>query len=126
MDNVCQYFIGQNQLAARSHGFLAADSGAPVHTVRACSSCAGDYEDPDRTAWPAGLDEEEAEDESGPQIHVEENSSATEDANVRNAFDRQELSCVTSETGQGRRQTNAAEKEKNDSGTNPEAAGSDS
>jgi hypothetical protein len=36
--------------------------------MRACSACAGDYEDPDRTAWPAD-DEEgsagefEAEDE---------------------------------------------------------------
>jgi hypothetical protein len=27
--------------------------------MRACSACAGDYEDPDRTAWPT--DEEEGD-----------------------------------------------------------------
>ncbi len=27
-------------------------ASAGVAEMRACSSCAGDYEDPDRTAWP--------------------------------------------------------------------------
>jgi hypothetical protein len=27
----------------------------------ACSGCAGDYEDPDRTAWEGEFEEEEAE-----------------------------------------------------------------
>ena len=27
-------------------------ASARVAEMRACSSCAGDYEDPDRTAWP--------------------------------------------------------------------------
>ncbi|HEX9222728.1 MAG TPA: hypothetical protein VF860_05315 [Candidatus Acidoferrales bacterium] len=27
-------------------------AGAGVAEMRACSACAGDYEDPDRTAWP--------------------------------------------------------------------------
>jgi hypothetical protein len=26
--------------------------------MRACSACAGDYEDPDRTAWPADDEED--------------------------------------------------------------------
>lgn len=30
--------------------------------MRACSACAGDYEDPDRTAWPI---EESGEDKDG-------------------------------------------------------------
>lgn len=30
--------------------------------MRACSACAGDYEDPDRTAWPADDAEEEGHD----------------------------------------------------------------
>ena len=29
--------------------------------VRACSGCAGDYEDPDRSAWEEGFEEEEIE-----------------------------------------------------------------
>jgi hypothetical protein len=40
--------------------------------ARACSGCAGDYEDPDRSAWEEDFEEEEpdfqeeAGDESGP------------------------------------------------------------
>jgi len=30
---------------------------------RACSGCAGDYEDPDRTAWEEAEEEEEGEEE---------------------------------------------------------------
>jgi len=29
--------------------------------LRACSACAGDYEDPDRTAWSTAVEEEEGE-----------------------------------------------------------------
>ena len=32
--------------------------------MRACSACAGDYEDPDRTAWAP--DDEEDEERDGP------------------------------------------------------------
>jgi len=41
-------------------------------SVRACSGCAGDYEDPDRSAWEADFEgeevdlQEEAGDEPGP------------------------------------------------------------
>jgi hypothetical protein len=31
------------------------------NSLRACSGCAGDYEDPDRTAWEEGFEEEELE-----------------------------------------------------------------
>ena len=35
--------------------------------LSACSACAGDYEDPDRTAWPEDTDEDEANsEEQGP------------------------------------------------------------
>jgi hypothetical protein len=41
-------------------------------SARACSGCAGDYEDPDRSAWEGDFEEEEADfqeeagDEPGP------------------------------------------------------------
>jgi hypothetical protein len=34
---------------------------ASLHALRACSACAGDYEDPDRTAWTWDVEKEEAE-----------------------------------------------------------------
>lgn len=42
------------------------DPGSLQMSLRACSACAGDYEDPDRTAWPPemGADEEEPPDEA--------------------------------------------------------------
>ena len=44
------------------------DGGAgAIAAVRACSACAGDYEDPDRTAWiPDDADASECEDALGP------------------------------------------------------------
>jgi len=33
--------------------------------MRACSACAGDYEDPDRTAWPADEENSDAEESEG-------------------------------------------------------------
>ncbi len=33
--------------------------------MRACSACAGDYEDPDRTAWPADEENRDAEENEG-------------------------------------------------------------
>lgn len=38
---------------------LCGDSGASLQTLRACSACAGDYEDPDRTAWTWETEEDE-------------------------------------------------------------------
>ncbi len=42
---------------------LAEKGGAGVAGMRACSACAGDYEDPDRTAWTPddAVDEEREE-----------------------------------------------------------------
>jgi hypothetical protein len=39
------------------------DSGAAPEALRACSACAGDYEDPDRTAWGPDADEDESGEE---------------------------------------------------------------
>jgi hypothetical protein len=56
--------------AAKARCTAAAEKRiAPLSgNMRACSACAGDYEDPDRTAWPAddeesGTGEFDAEDE---------------------------------------------------------------
>jgi hypothetical protein len=56
--------------AAKSRRTAAAEKRiAPLSgNMRACSACAGDYEDPDRTAWPAddeegGAGQFDAEDE---------------------------------------------------------------
>jgi hypothetical protein len=42
---------------SRGEPAARADSAASLQSLRACSACAGDYEDPDRTA--GGFDEEE-------------------------------------------------------------------
>ncbi|MGB2899290.1 MAG: hypothetical protein WBB89_08500 [Candidatus Acidiferrum sp.] len=46
-----------------------AEHGGAMAGVRACSACAGDYEDPDRTAWTpdedGGEGREDDEDELG-------------------------------------------------------------
>ena len=50
---------------------MAAGRRGTPETVGACSACAGDYEDPDRTAWT--LEEnDEGEDEKPPEPHAEE------------------------------------------------------
>lgn len=40
-------------------------SGVQAGELRACSACAGDYEDPDRTAWPADEEKSDAEENEG-------------------------------------------------------------
>jgi hypothetical protein len=45
---------------------------ASLHALRACSACAGDYEDPDRTVWTWDVEKEEAEVE----IEMEEQAAA--------------------------------------------------
>ena len=37
------------------------DSHASPQPLRACSACAGDYEDPDRTAWPPDPEEDDGD-----------------------------------------------------------------
>jgi hypothetical protein len=35
-------------------------AGVSQQPLRACSACAGDYEDPDRTAWPEDPEEDDS------------------------------------------------------------------
>jgi hypothetical protein len=46
------------------------EGGARAPQREACSACAGDYEDPDRTAWNADEDEEAEEQASAEQVPV--------------------------------------------------------
>jgi hypothetical protein len=49
---------------ARSAGSFLSDGAGEMPAMRACSACAGDYEDPERSAWnPGDPDGEEREDE---------------------------------------------------------------
>lgn len=50
---------GPGSAGAGNANWVAGPSAALSSEVSACSACAGDYEDPDRTAWPA--EEEQAE-----------------------------------------------------------------
>ena len=85
MQNLCQYFSGHvPQRFRRSHESLGAACGLASYKVRACSSCAGDYEDPDRTARPTDLEKEEGEGESELRIQVEDSCNADEKASARN------------------------------------------
>jgi hypothetical protein len=65
----CGKVFGDQRRPTRIHvhglvsGFLTA-GGLLEPPVQACSACAGDYEDPDRTAWAAN-EPEEAPDECG-------------------------------------------------------------
>jgi hypothetical protein len=59
---------GDGVSGKRLKGAVSEGLGASLHPLRACSACAGDYEDPDRTAWP--LDVENAEVEA--EIEIEE------------------------------------------------------
>lgn len=45
------------------------ERGGAIAAVRACSACAGDYEDPDRTAWtPDDADASECADAVDPPV----------------------------------------------------------
>ncbi len=50
--------------------FFAA-SGALQTPLRTCSACAGDYEDPDRTAWTLDTDEDQDALREGAQERAE-------------------------------------------------------
>jgi hypothetical protein len=56
---------------ARKAGSLLSDGAGEMPAVRACSACAGEYEDPERGAWsPDDPGDEEGEEER--QAHNEE------------------------------------------------------
>ncbi|HET8923835.1 MAG TPA: hypothetical protein VFN26_12680 [Candidatus Acidoferrum sp.] len=69
--------ICQEATAGRRTGFFRADGEAnSLAEVRACSACAGDYEDPDRTAWTPDVPDEvegaAARDAGGEEFPAEE------------------------------------------------------
>ena len=51
---------------------LCGDSGASPQALRACSACAGDYEDPDRTAWTSEREEDETHAEEPARTRLQE------------------------------------------------------
>ena len=54
--------VGRRALATAAQH--AARGAGGEGAMRACSACAGDYEDPDRTAWtPDGAEDEGGDDE---------------------------------------------------------------
>ncbi len=58
--------------AARAHSQVSNDKKVCMQgAVRACSACAGDYEDPDRTAWTQGESDDD-EGTSGPRPATDE------------------------------------------------------
>ncbi|MGC1620756.1 MAG: hypothetical protein WA765_19865 [Candidatus Acidiferrum sp.] len=62
--------LGSRKAARRGPGEtgVVAEPGTSRHGLRACSACAGDYEDPDRTAWvPDSEDVDELLGESAPE-----------------------------------------------------------
>jgi len=64
----------------RLKGAVSEGLGASLAWLRACSGCAGDYEDPDRTAWPP--DVENAEVEAEIEIEEEANSEAGQEGDA--------------------------------------------
>jgi hypothetical protein len=58
------------------------DSHVSPQPLRACSACAGDYEDPDRTAWTAEREEEEplSQESARTPLPVEEQEEAENEA----------------------------------------------
>jgi hypothetical protein len=63
----------ENETAARDErlGEVYSMSGSGAKELRACSACAGDYEDPDRTAWTPDEPDDEGRDEA-PSATTEE------------------------------------------------------
>ena len=58
------------------------EPNAQTLPVLACSACAGDYEDPDRTAWAPDAEEDE---ESPPQQAEEERAEGKEEFPAKDA-----------------------------------------
>jgi len=62
--NVRRRGEGISVAQARSAGSFLSDGAGERPALRACSACAGDYEDPERTAWSSD-DPEDEEREDG-------------------------------------------------------------
>jgi hypothetical protein len=50
----------EGSAGAGNENFAATRNATSSTAMSACSACAGDYEDPDRTAWPAEEEKTEA------------------------------------------------------------------
>ncbi len=53
-------------------GVYTINGAARTNEMRACSACAGDYEDPDRTAWTTPDDAEDENRDGAPRTNTEE------------------------------------------------------
>jgi len=58
VENVYVPSAGKAGPSRRPARGIGSESARSSYSLRACSNCAGDYEDPDRTAW---TDDEEIE-----------------------------------------------------------------
>jgi hypothetical protein len=61
-DFSCQRF-GRESARSLLESVARVDSSTASQPLRACSACAGDYEDPDRTAWGPDAEEDESGEE---------------------------------------------------------------
>jgi len=67
-----------SERAIRPEGWLVSARRTAVVPMKACSTCAGDYEDPERTAWGAPADEA-AETGEWPSSGAEEDGEADQE-----------------------------------------------
>jgi len=54
-----RFLRGQDSVGVGNRNLAARPSAALSSGMSACSACAGDYEDPDRTAWPTEEEKDE-------------------------------------------------------------------
>lgn len=59
VENLGQYSTGHSGHGSGPQASRRGDPRGSALALRACSACSGDYEDPQRTAWPADSEDEE-------------------------------------------------------------------
>jgi hypothetical protein len=71
---ICGKLSGAGGVVARSllQAVVCGDWGASQRPLLACSACAGDYEDPDRTAWTPDPEELRDENANGDEFPAKE------------------------------------------------------
>ena len=76
VENKGKLWRQKQKAAVGRKGKRGGDGADATHKMRACSACAGDYEDPDRTAWaPDDPDDAERDEElrsAGEEFPAEE------------------------------------------------------